>query len=558
MASKVTPCVTMMICVAGCSSTTTERLPYSRDLPPPEFDWTEVTPERLKPDKLPERIEKLRAARKAQKAQQARRASKPVTVDVPIAVLKDVPPPKPPIRTQFETVPDSYFEGIAVAAKAPDEKPFFTPLKTHVLLPPETGRKPTPVKTAQEILKPLIERETPRAITIAEPIAYPQYVSVGPEYFGLDSDIAPYVISRSETVPIAPRQAFAAAATAAPSVSAPVSSPTPQRVAERLVPVPRSRPYVGRRQPPPEPQPEQRIAAIIPPRPDPEPRREPSEPQPRLPARPPSERLSSPILRDDELDGFSVSASTPPPDDTARRSGWATAAEKALSEPRTLADASPDTPVYRVRVTPDVPQLAEVASLGSLPVTDEVISPEFSVIRDSLIAAVNDMPPLPREKPLRPKGIQVAGSSTGVRTQPPQPVTTLPANDPKTSVSCLVNRGSNDRMILICEGVDVSQAQVFHAVIEGETAFRGLRRFDETEAIISAYGFNTERFVAMSQGPKSARDLAFLRALRNSGKQVQVKGRTFDLYLMKGDLNLATVLVEQVAASDVPAAVNQR
>jgi len=295
--------------------------------------------------------------------------------------------------------------------------------------------------------------------------------------------------------------------------------PDPEQGAERLVPVPRSRPFISRHGPPPEPQPEQRIAAIVAPRPDPAPRRVPTEPAPRVPVRTPSERLTAPILRDDAMDEIAALSTPEPLDDDVRRSGWSTAVEKALSEPPTLTDAAPDAPVYRVRVTPETPQLTEIASLGDAAVVDEVISPEFSIIRDSLIAAVNDMPPLPREKPLRPKGIQVAGSSTGVTTHSGPPLTTQPANDPKALVSCLVNR---------------------------------------TETIISAYGFNTERFIAMSQGPRSARDLAFLRALRNSGKQVQVKGRTFDLYLMKGDLNLATVLVEQVAASDAPAAVNQR
>lgn len=558
MASKVTPCVTMMICVAGCSSTTPEELPYSRSLPPPEFDWTEPSDDLVEPKKVAEQAEQLRAARTAQEARQARRASKPVTVDVPLAVLKDVPPPRPPITTKFEAVPDSYLQGIPVAAKTPEAAPFFTPLKSSSPLPAVTAPLPTPIKSAQDILKPLIEQETQTIISVAEPIAYPQYVSVGPEYFGLDSDIAPYVISRAETLPVPRRRVFAAAAATEPNGLTETIAPRRERVADAQVPAPRSRPVIRRRVPPPEPQPEQRIAAIVAPRPDPAPRRVPTEPAPRVPARTPFERLTAPILRDDAMDELTALSAPEPLDDGVRRSGWSTAVEKALSEPLTLDNAVPVPPVYRIRLTPEAPQLKEVASLGDAAVVDEVTSPEFAVIRNSLIAAVNDMPPLPREKPLRPKGIQVAGSSTGVTTHSGPPLTTQPANDPKASVRCLVNRGSNERMILVCEGIDISQAQIFHAVIEGETAFRGLRRFDETETIISAYGFNTERFIAMSQGPRSARDLAFLRALRNSGKQVQVKGRTFDLYLMKGDLNLATVLVEQVAASDAPAAVNQR
>jgi len=181
---------------------------------------------------------------------------------------------------------------------------------------------------------------------------------------------------------------------------------------------------------------------------------------------------------------------------------------------------------------------------------------DFSIVTSDELAADSLFAPQPRQKPRRGRdGLQVAGTVSGVTTKRLNSITTKPANDIRPPSVCLVNRGSNDRMILICEGVDVSKSDIFRSVVEGESAFRGLRLFDETPAVIDSYGFNPERFNAMSQGPRSARDLAFLRALRESRQQIRVKGRLFDLYLMKGDKRLATVLIEQVSEVEMPASI---
>ena len=215
------------------------------------------------------------------------------------------------------------------------------------------------------------------------------------------------------------------------------------------------------------------------------------------------------------------------------------------------------SPTYRVSVAPPQSIETTVASLSPVLPIETSALPDLSVASDDDLADDFFRTPTPNPKP-RPTGlVQVAGRVAGFSGQPLQTIASQPANDTSAASGCLVNRGSNDRMILICEGVDISQAHVFRAVVEGESAFRGLRAFDAPDAVISTYGFNSERFAAMSQGPKSARDLAFLRALRKSGKQIRVKGRPFDMYLMKGDNSLATVLVEQVAMSEPLNAVGQ-
>ena len=542
MSNKVTPCVTIMICVAGCSSTTTYDLPHTSNFPAPEFDWSEISEDRLKPDKLPERIERLRAIRKAQKA------GKPITVEMPVKVLQEKPPASPVLATKFEGVPDTYLRGIPAKPKAAPAKPFFTPLKAKAPTPP------APIKTAQAILKPLTEKLPPQAVVVPEPIDYANYVSVGPEYFGLDSEIAAYVVSRSPNAP--PQRQPNRVAEAEPIIIRPqilvAEANRPIVVSGPIMPLPRLRPV--RQTPDPTPLPAWEVAAIVPSQPDPQPRRAPSEPAPRVPIRKTADRPAATSPRDELIEKIEGRRNLRVVTDPPKTSGWSTAVQKALAEPAPSRD---EAPVFRVRVSPSEPVKTNVVSLDDTfaPVIT-AFPPDLSVVTSDELAADGSIAPVPRTKPRREQqAIQVASTVAGVTTQRVKRTPSKAANDVQPASTCLVNRGSNDRMILICEGVDVSQAEVFRAVVEGESAFRGLRSFDQTPAVIASYGFNPERFNAMSQGPRSARDLAFLRALRNSGKQIRVKGRPFDLYLMKGDKRLATVLIEQVSDVEMPASI---
>jgi len=238
MSSKVTPCVTIMICVAGCSSTTTQDFPNTRNFPAPEFDQSEKTDPRPDAEKIKQQAERLRAAREEEDE-----ARKPITVDVPLAVLEDKPPPSSVIATKFESVPDAYLKGIPTNPKTPPAKPFFTPLKTPVKAATQPAPPaPAPVKTAEAILKPLIEPASPEIATRPEPIAYPTYVSVGPEYFGLDSDIAPYVISRAPTAPPRPNRYAQAEPIAIRPLIVIAETERPLVVSGPIMPLPRTHP----------------------------------------------------------------------------------------------------------------------------------------------------------------------------------------------------------------------------------------------------------------------------------------------------------------------------
>jgi len=317
--------------------------------------------------------------------------------------------------------------------------------------------------------------------------------------------------------------------------------------------MPRSRPS----EQPPDPAPSQNVevAGILAPRPTPDPRRAPTEQAPRLPFRITTERLPALQPREDTLEDIdqkrqSLTKSEPP-----KPSGWSSAVQKELATPRTPEDRPPELPLYKVIVSPAENLDTELASLSPEISLADIAPPDLSLVTSDDLAAGSAYAPPPRKKPTRtPEGLQVAGTASGVQTRSLKSIETRAAND-STAASCLVNKGSNDRMILVCEGVDVSKAQVFRAVVEGESAFRGLRAFDSTQDVLTIYGFNAERFNAMSQGPRSARDLAFLRALRKSGREIRVKGRPFDLYLMKGDNRLATVLIEQASDVEMPASI---
>ncbi len=529
MSTKVTPCVTIMICVAGCSSTTSQGLPHNARFPPPP-DFGRPAPS---VDQNPQAVQQ------------------PLSVDVPVAMLRDTPPAAPVMATRFESVPDAYLAGASQAQKPEPPKPFFTPLK-----PPAPAAAPMPQqKTAKAILKPLIAPASPQAVMIAEPIAYANYIPVGPEYFGADSDIAPYIVSRaSDETPAPDRYAPAEPVALRPQILF-AETANPIVVSGPFVPMPRTRPE--RRAPGPEPMTAWEIAALVPPRPIPQPQQAPQQPAPRLPARTAPDRTAPPVQRKDVLDMIDEKRNQRVKAQPPRTSGWSTAVQKALAEtvPRRREAGTQD--VYRVRVSADDPAPTAVASLdiGSLSGITQT-PPDFSLVTSDDLATGSAFAPQPRQKPQRrDQGVQVAATVAGVTTQRSNSPTATPANDVRPATDCLVNRGSNGRMILICEGVDVSKSDVFRAVVEGESAFRGLRSFDQTHEVIDSYGFNPERFNAMSQGPRSARDLAFLRALRKSGKQIRIKGRTFDLYLMKGDKRLATVLIEQVSEVEMPASI---
>ncbi len=542
MSNKVTPCVTVMICVAGCSSTTSQDLPHTRNFPAPQFDLS-------KPSSAPvETRRHERSLAELLETPNANIANKPSTVELPVDVFKDIPPPAPVFSAKFETVPDGFLKGASGEKKSPEVKPFFTPLR------PQAPAPPKPAQTAEAILEPLIKVNPPKTVMLPEPIAYAEYVSVGPEYFGLGSEIAPYVISRSPTAP-PPKENYV--------ITTPVAILPKTFVAEADIPnvdeqptspLPRLRP--SRQIPDPQPLPDTEFAAVIPPRPLPDPRRAPAEPAPRIPIRIAAERPAVLQPREDTLEGIERKRETRVRNEPPKSSGWSSAAEKALRGLKAPRDEQPDTRVYRVTIAPPVERETKISSLSPSIELVDTAPPDLSKVTSDDLAANSAVTPPPKKKPTpRPEGIQVAGSLSGVKTRTPRTIQTPPANDRATASNCFVNKGSNDRMILICEGVDVSKTEVFRAVVEGESAFRGLRTFDSTQDVVAIYGFNAERFNAMSQGPRSARDLAFLRALRKSGKKIRVKGRSFDLYLMKGDIRLATVLIEQVSEVEMPASI---
>ena len=195
-------------------------------------------------------------------------------------------------------------------------------------------------------------------------------------------------------------------------------------------------------------------------------------------------------------------------------------------------------------VAPPEPQHPSMASPAPPRAIAEPILTDEMLMDASAHAFTADALPRGVSGPLKP----LPDSATVISM--PQPAEATGAETALSPADCFVNRGSNERMILVCQGNDVSPSQVFRAVTEGESAFRGLRDFDTADRVIGTYGFNTTRFRAISQGPSDATDLAFLRALRRSRRSVQVKGRPFDMYLMKGDRSVATVLIEQAMAPE--------
>ena len=527
MAGKAPPCVTMMLCVAGCSTTSTGELPHSRVLPPPNFDVNGTPARSTQPvwDRKP--VKRVASGPKAPLP-----TSKPVTIEVPMPVLEKKQPSAPVLTTQFEVVPEAYLTTGSTEAPKSAQQPFFTPLTSNSSVPsvPETQ-----VVDANALLGLLITEMPPNAVVIPEPIPYPEYVSVGPEYFGVDSDIAPYVIDPTGNTPQREKQ-YARRDPVALRPQWPDAEI--DAATGEYNPLPRRRPSNPL---PDQPAPDIQFAAIVPPRPEPSPKRVPSDPTPRAPARTASERTSGSTQRSDPLDQADLRTGLP------------------RAKPVREAELpSPDAPQYRVRLDPvETPAENITASLNPGPPILTEPLPDLSIALEEEPVRGDLYPPLPRRKPPQRASVRFSDKTTHITPASSQAIASQPANDTAAQVNCLVSRGSNDRMILICEGIDVSQAHVFRAVVEGESAFRGLRLFDPTDQIVKSYGFNAERFHAMSQGPQNARDLAFLRALRKSGKSVRIKGRDFEMYLMKGDNRLATVLVEQVATVQPLNAVGQ-
>lgn len=527
MAGKAPPCVTMMLCVAGCSTTSTGELPHSRTLPPPNFDVNGTPARTTEPvwDKRP--VDRVASGPKIPLP-----AQKPVTIDVPMSVLADKPPNAPILATKFESVPESYLTTGSSKVQKSEAQPFFTPLSGAPSVPSNSD---TQVVDANALLGLLVADMPPNSVIIPEPIPYPEYVSVGPEYFGVGSEIAPYVVDPIGDAP-QPEEQYAAREPVALRPQWPVAEA--DEGTGDYNPVPRHKPS---RPLPEEPAPDAQIAAIVPPRPEPSPKRVPSDPIPRVPVRTTGERVPGSDELNNPLEEAGLITDLP--------------RAKPIREAETV---NSDAPQYRVRLDPiETPAENVVASLSAEPPILTEPLPVLSVVRGDEATRDDIYPPAPRRKPPQRASVRFSNKPTKITPAKSQAIASQPANDSAAQVNCLVSRGSNERMILICEGIDVSQANVFRAVVEGESAFRGLRRFDAADQIVASYGFNAERFSAMSQGPRSARDLAFLRALRKSGKSVRVKGRDFEMYLMKGDNRLATVLVEQVATVQPLNAVGQ-
>jgi len=130
MAGKAPPCITMMLCVAGCSTTSTGTLPHSRTLPPPNYDVNGVAARTTEPvwDRRPSN--KVTGAPDVALAQQ-----KPVTIDVPMPVVEGKSPSGPVLTTKFETVPESHLTGGSKVAEKSAKRPFFTPLRQPVSPP---------------------------------------------------------------------------------------------------------------------------------------------------------------------------------------------------------------------------------------------------------------------------------------------------------------------------------------------------------------------------------------------------------------------------------------
>lgn len=252
----------------------------------------------------------------------------------------------------------------------------------------------------------------------------------------------------------------------------------------------------------------------------------------------PARTVLSPTTED-----TSAPAATPIPRPVESRIAQETAAPEIetaiLAAP--AADAAPEALPEPPRITasalPAPKPLAGPVQIDTVPQADD--APRFAM----------EVPPVKIAQPSLPK-LEPAVAAT-ISTE----ITNTAAPPVEQPIDgCFVNRGSNERMILVCNGTDVSPTEVFRAVVEGESAFRGQRDFDSPDRVIGTYGFNTTRFRALSQGPRDANDIAFLRKLRDAGTSIKVKGRPFDLYLMKGDHSLATVLVERITEPELPEA----
>lgn len=518
MTSKVAPCVTVMFCAAGCSATTSQTGPQAGTFaePPPVRDKRAETPT---PSQHVERAAIARQARPSPVPEQ------PVSVTVPMDVLMmDAAAPVAPV------------------AEGPDRvipaRPVYEPADASV----------SPVAP---------ETDTVAPVTLDPP----RYVSVGPEYFGADSDIAPYVISQSAQA-TAPRRMVVA--------QAPREGWRPQ-VSMRSAPTPLSRSRLPRARPPlqspepsklPTPLGDGEQFAALPPRPAPSPSQAPTEPAPRRPVRLPVEPTAMSVLRDGSSGALLPGAATQLPDGEGTVSDRLLSSGRGLNAPPPLGDEAPVRQLYRLQIDAAPAPEREAQALDFAPApfprgTTE--TPRYALpLTDALtLPAMPDDAPPPQMPRVRLEAILPAP----VELSAPKA-----ANDPGEPSHCAVHRGTahsgaDPRMILVCEGTEVSRADLLRAVIEGESAFRELRPFDAPGISTERFGLDADRFAAIADKPRSAADLAFLRDLRDVRQELHLKGRDFHVYRIKGHRGTATVLVQtQITLEDtprLPTAVNQ-
>lgn len=408
----------------------------------------------------------------------------------------------PPARTlpppTFAEAPPASPPPVVAAAPPPSPRPEAPPA-------PRLLTSFEPVPESYVAPAPRVPPPPPDAFFEAVPSAPPapppsgpppgRYVMVGPEYF--DADLAPYVVSVARPSPAATAPA-ALFAQAPPPPPAP--RPEPVIVAQQGWQTREVRSESGRYGV--RVQPIARVAEVAPEAP-PLPRRRPearplpmqlaaATPQPPAPPPPPEPPVT-----------VASAPAAPRPPSEAEPDPW-------RQEPWNWSAASP---------------LREPEGLGAAPTADA--APELAAVA----------PPAPPE-PVR------------VVTPPADLAEPQPAVAP---ADCRVARGASDRMVLVCRGNSLTSRQVFRAVVEGETALAGQAPLTSHAAISSEFGFHPDRFGVLVDGPATESDLAFLRALSSAATRVRVKNRRFDVYLMRGDEGLATVMVERPpAAASVP------
>ncbi len=517
MTSKVAPCVTVMFCAAGCSTTAYHAGPQQGGL-------TISPPTRDKVAKAPSAAETIERAVATRKVRPSPVPERPVTVTVPLGVLMmdAAVPASPAADLRSDAVP------LSIAAEERPSAVFAEPGPKAEFPAPATAKMR-------------------------------RYVTVGPEYFGTDSDIAPYVISRSsDTSRPAPNHRVTAVTSATPWQPTVSVTATPKTLARSSLP--RSRPLPQSPTPSKLPKPlgdGERFAAL-PPRPAPSPSQAPSEPSPRRPMRLPVEPTAMGVLREGSLRKPLPHETTNLPESEAILGDGLLSTGRGLGSPPAIGDVAPVTQLYRLKFE-EPPQPGRDAAALSLGTT--AMPRGMAALSDAMnLPALPDDAPAPDFPRVRLDAILRAPVEIAV------PKTVNPANDPAKRPLCAVHRGNGHeggevRMILVCEGTELSRADLLRAVIEGESALRDLRPFDAPALSTEKFGLDAGRFAAIADRPRNAADLVFLRDLRDVRREMRLKGRDFHLYRIKGHHGTATVLVETKVALDgalpLPAVVNQ-